>query len=184
MAIYLETVALPYPLRWTLEYVAKVCKDLGLHRKLPDGKSKLGSAELEHRSRMFWSVFLLDQKLALQFGTTPIYRSEEVEIDEPGKNDMTDLISEGSALAISGTPQSIMLMQSLIAISRFIGPISRLNPQSNNAECQMNHIEQQLDDLENDFPQHILAWKNSDPLDPVLLDGMAPSCYWLWVLIF
>ncbi|KAK6510649.1 hypothetical protein TWF506_009751 [Arthrobotrys conoides] len=171
MAMYLEGVALPYPLRLTVEYLAKVCKDIGLHRKSTYGKFKLRSVEIEHRSRILWCTFLLDQKLALQFGARPIFDGEEIDIDEPGHNDMSDLTNEHSNVPSPETPKSIILTRSLISVSRLIGPIFRLRPQAHDAEHQMNHIEQQLDYFESNFPQNILAWETSAPLDPVLLDA-------------
>ncbi|KAK6529510.1 hypothetical protein TWF281_008681 [Arthrobotrys megalospora] len=173
MALYLEVVALPYPLRLTVEYLAKVCKDLELHRKpaYTHGKFSLQPSELEHRSRLFWCTFLLDQKLALQFGTTPIFDENEVDIDKPGSSEVEDLVDKESKTITLEEPGSIVLMESLIATSRFIGPISRLNPQMGNAEPRMNYIEQQLDDVERHFPQNILTWESSTPLDPVLLDA-------------
>ncbi|KAF3188793.1 hypothetical protein TWF225_003179 [Orbilia oligospora] len=172
MAMYLESVALPYPLRLTVEYLAKVCRDIGLHRKSTYGKFKLRPVEIEHRSRILWRTFLLDQKLALQFGARPIFDAEEIDIDEPGHNYTSDLTNEHADGGVSmEMPESIILMRSLISISRLIGPIFRLVPQAHDAEHHMNHIEQQLDFFESNFPQGILAWESLAPLDPVLLDA-------------
>ncbi|KAF3275903.1 hypothetical protein TWF970_006514 [Orbilia oligospora] len=133
MAMYLESVALPYPLRLTVEYLAKVCKDIGLHRK---------------------STY------------------EEIDIDEPGHNYTGDLTNEHANGGMSmEMPESIILTRSLTSISRLIGPIFRLVPQAHDAEHRLSHIEQQLDFFESNFPQGILAWESSTPLDPVLLDA-------------
>ncbi|EGX50058.1 hypothetical protein AOL_s00076g409 [Orbilia oligospora ATCC 24927] len=172
MAMYLESVALPYPLRLTVEYLAKVCKDIGLHRKSTYGKFKLRPVDIEHRSRIFWCTFLLDQKLALQFGARPIFDAEEIDIDEPGHNYTGDLTNEHANGGMSmEMPESIILTRSLTSISRLIGPIFRLVPQAHDAEHRLSHIEQQLDFFESNFPQGILAWESSTPLDPVLLDA-------------
>ncbi|KAF3257675.1 hypothetical protein TWF192_000965 [Orbilia oligospora] len=172
MAMYLESVGLPYPLRLTVEYLAKVCKDIGLHRKSTYGKFKLRPVEIEHRSRILWCTFILDQKLALQFGARPIFDAEEIDIDEPGHNYTSDLTNEkandGMDMEI---PESIILTRSLTSISRLVGPIFRLTPRTHDAEHHMHHIEQQLDFFERNFPQDILAWESSSPLDPALLDA-------------
>ncbi|KAK6511619.1 hypothetical protein TWF481_000531 [Arthrobotrys musiformis] len=171
MAMYLERTALSYPLRLTVEYLATVCKDIGLHRKDSRDNLKLSSVELEHQSRIFWCAFLLDQKIALQFGVKPILNGEEVDVDEPGSNDLSDLADSTPHLSKPETPMSIMLMRSLVAISQFIGPILRLDPKSLDTEHQMNQIEQQLDYLEGNFPGNLLKWESFAPLDPALLDA-------------
>ncbi|KAF3105984.1 hypothetical protein TWF102_001884 [Orbilia oligospora] len=124
---YSPSVVLPYPLRLTVEYLAKVCRDIGLHRK---------------------STY--DQKLALQFRARPIFDAEEIDIDEPGHNYTSDLTNEhadGGGLFFAWCRKA------------------------HDAEHYMNHIEQQLDFFESNFPQGILAWESSAPLDPVLLDA-------------
>ncbi|EGX47283.1 hypothetical protein AOL_s00088g59 [Orbilia oligospora ATCC 24927] len=171
MAMYLEVVALLYPLRLTVEYLVRVCKDLQLHRKPAYEKFNLRPMESEHRSRMFWCTFLLDRKLALQLGTTPMFDEKEIEINEPGSYETSDLVKRESNIADPEGPESIMLMKSLIGVSRLIGQIFRLNPQEGSIEHQVVVIEQQLGDIENSFPQHILDWESSSPLDPMFLDA-------------
>ncbi|EPS36268.1 hypothetical protein H072_10331 [Dactylellina haptotyla CBS 200.50] len=172
LSMYLDIAALPSPTWMTVGCLARVCQDLGLHRKPSDGK--FTPAEYEHRSRIFWCTFMMDRKLALQFGRPPILNEEEIDMDEPGKNDTSDLINATFENAPAGTNtfSSVSLLQKLIANARFIDPILRLNVEPGNEiqiEYRINEIEEKLDMIEKGFPEGILDWENSGPIEPVLL---------------
>ncbi|KAF3913013.1 hypothetical protein ABW21_db0202222 [Orbilia brochopaga] len=172
MAMYLDLAALPSPSWMTAGSLVRVCQDLGLHRKPVDGKFTPG--EREHRSRLFWAGFLLDRKLALQFGRPPVLDEGEIDMDEPGTNETNDLVNSFYEAVPSkqGTFVGIVLMQKLIAASRYIDPILRFNVQPGNeeqVEYRMGDIEQKLDTIEKSFPEGILDWDNSSSLDPVLV---------------
>ncbi|KAJ6257259.1 ABC-transporter-regulating transcription factor [Drechslerella dactyloides] len=172
MAMYLDLAALPSPSWMTAGSLVRVCQDLGLHRKPADGK--FTPAEREHRSRLFWAAFLLDRKLALQFGRPPILDEEEIDMDEPGTNETNDLVDTFYEAGPSGSNVfvGVVLMQKLIAASRFIDPILRFSVEAGNeeqVEYRMSDIEQKLDSIEKSFPEGILDWDNSSPLDPVLV---------------
>ncbi|EWC48957.1 hypothetical protein DRE_00262 [Drechslerella stenobrocha 248] len=172
MAMYFDLAVLPSPSWMTVGSLVRVCQDLGLHRKPTD--RRFTSEEYEHRSRIFWTSFLLDRKLALQFGRPPMLNEEEIDMDEPGANDTNDLVN----MAFDTTPTGpnifvgLELMQKLIAALRFVGPIIRLSVEAGTeqqVEYRMNDIEQKLDDIEKAFPEGTLIWDNSGPLDPVLV---------------
>ncbi|KAF3159246.1 hypothetical protein TWF225_011050 [Orbilia oligospora] len=172
MGMYLDLSALPSPAWMTIGSLARVCQDLGLHRKPAEGK--FTPPEYEHRSRMFWCAFLLDRKLALQFGRPPILDEEEIDMDEPGMNDTSDLIHLAFDAAPRGSNTFVgsALFRQMISNSRYIDPILRLNAEPGN-EQQVEHriyeIEQKLDAIEASFPEGIFDWENSKPLDPVLV---------------
>ncbi|KAK6500242.1 hypothetical protein TWF481_010589 [Arthrobotrys musiformis] len=172
MGMYLDLSALPSPAWMTVGSLARVCQDLGLHRKPPEGK--FTPSEYEHRSRMFWCAFLLDRKLALQFGRPPILDEEEIDTDEPGRNDTSDLIHLAFDAAPSGANTFVgnALFRQMISNSRYIDPILRLNAEPGNeqqVEYRIYEIEQKLDAIEANFPEGIFDWENSKPLDPVLV---------------
>ncbi|KAK6515011.1 hypothetical protein TWF506_007365 [Arthrobotrys conoides] len=172
MGMYLDLSALPSPAWMTIGSLARVCQDLGLHRKPAEGK--FTPPEYEHRSRMFWCAFLLDRKLALQFGRPPILDEEEIDMDEPGTNDTSDLIHLTFDAAPSGsnTFAGSALFRQMITNARYIDPILRLNAEPGNeqqVEYRIYEIEQKLDAIEANFPEGIFDWENSKPLDPVLV---------------
>ncbi|KAK6358956.1 hypothetical protein TWF696_000128 [Orbilia brochopaga] len=172
MVMYLDLAALPSPSWMMAGSLVRICQDLGLHRKPPDGK--FTPVEREHRSRLFWTTFLLDRKLALQFGRTPILNEDEIDMDEPGTNETNDLMSSFYEAVPSGTGAhvSVVLMHKLIAASRFIDLILRFGVEpgiEEQVEYRMSEIEQKLDSIEKSFPEGILDWDNSGPLDPVLV---------------
>ncbi|RVD83872.1 uncharacterized protein DFL_005646 [Arthrobotrys flagrans] len=172
MGMYLDLSALPSPAWMTIGSLARVCQDLGLHRKPAEGK--FTPPEYEHRSRMFWCAFLLDRKLALQFGRPPILDEEEIDMDEPGRNDTSDLIHLAFDAAPTGanTFAGSALFRQMISNARYIDPILRLNAEPGNeqqVEYRIYEIEQKLDAIEANFPEGIFDWENSKPLDPVLV---------------
>ncbi|KAK6355876.1 hypothetical protein TWF718_000255 [Orbilia javanica] len=172
MGMYLDLSALPSPAWMTIGSLARVCQDLGLHRKPVEGK--FTPPEYEHRSRMFWCSFLLDRKLALQFGRPPILDEEEIDMDEPGSNDTSDLIHMAFDTAPAGanTFSGSALFRKMISNARYIGPILRLNAEPGNehqVEYRIYEMEQKLDAIEASFPEGIFDWENSKPLDPVLV---------------
>ncbi|KAF3940365.1 hypothetical protein ABW19_dt0202491 [Dactylella cylindrospora] len=172
MALYLDVAALPSPTWMAVGSLARVCQDLGLHRKPTEGK--LTAAELEHRSRMFWCAFLLDRKLSLQSGRPPILDEGEIDMTLPGEYDTSDVVDETFEDAPLGmnTFSSIAVARQLIDIARFVDPILRIHFEPGNEqqiEQRLHDIEQKLDVIEKRYPEGMLDWENSKPLDPVLL---------------
>ncbi|KAK6337427.1 hypothetical protein TWF730_002826 [Orbilia blumenaviensis] len=172
MGMYLDLSALPSPAWMTIGSLARVCQDLGLHRKPAEGK--FTPPEYEHRSRMFWCTFLLDRKLALQFGRPPTLDEEEIDMDEPGRNDTSDLMHLAFDAAPVGANTFVgsALFQQMISNARYIDPILRLNAEPGNEqqiEYRIYEIEQKLDAIERNFPEGIFDWENCNPLDPVLV---------------
>lgn len=171
-ALYLDLVALPSPSWMAVGSLARVCQDLGLHRQAAEGK--FSSSELEHRSRIFWSTFYLDRKLALQSGRPSLLSEAEIDVDEPGNHDIVDLVDRTFEATPSGLNNlsSVTLMKQLVALTRHIDPILRLSVSpgaEQQFEIKMHDIEQKLDLIERGFPEGILDWSISTPLDPVLL---------------
>jgi hypothetical protein len=93
MSLYLDKATLPSPCWMICGAMARVCQDIGLHRKPPSGK--FTTVQLECRARLFWSAYVQDKRVSMKMGRPCILRAEDCDTPYPGVVDNTGI---GTAL--------------------------------------------------------------------------------------
>lgn len=173
MTIYLHNSALPSPTWMTVGALARVCQVVGLHRQPQTGQYP--SYEVEHQSRMFWSAYLLDRHLALQFGRPPLMKDSEVDIENPGHNGLNgvDSVTDTLSSSIEGpVPFGIQIMRHAIddaKIAELIIDLDVTPGREDESHARILEIELHLESNTQTFSYSLIDVKNDDPIDPLLM---------------
>lgn len=171
MTSYLEGAALPSPSWMVAGSLARVCQDIGLHHApLPNQCTII---EAEHQSRLFWATYILDRKLALEFGRNPILDENDIDTELPGHWKFDGIEDETfSDALVDQIPVGIQIMRACIENAKIVELILELNVtpgQELLSEARVTEIETHLDVNALHISFNYLYPKNDESIDPAIL---------------
>lgn len=112
--------------------------ELGLHRA---GSSKLGQAELETRSRVFWCCYALDKALSEETGRPCLLRARSATVPLPS-------VTEADEYELWPPPLSPPPIRPTSGRTSRIQPLRSRTISCFNATCKLGHIVEQILDLD------------------------------------
>ncbi|KAI5787112.1 fungal-specific transcription factor domain-containing protein [Geopyxis carbonaria] len=83
MSLYLDKATLPSPCWMISGAMARVCQDIGLHRRRPQG-GNITNVQLESRTRLFWMAYVQDKRVSMKMGRPFILREDDCDVPYPG----------------------------------------------------------------------------------------------------
>lgn len=82
MAFYLDKAFLPSPCWMITGAMARVCQDIGIYRRTPEGL--YNDIEIECRTRLFWAAYIQDRKISMKLGRPVIFLDQHIDVRLPG----------------------------------------------------------------------------------------------------
>lgn len=99
MSLYLDKATLPSPCWMISGAMARVCQDIGLHRRPQSGI--FTNVQLEARTRLFWIAYVQDKRVSMKMGRPFILRDDDCDVPHPGSTEMSGISGKSSFV----TPQ-------------------------------------------------------------------------------